>query len=331
MIALAEDSGLEVVRLRHMARGRGVYPGGDTHGFRELTAHLRSRRFDLVHTHSAKAGTLGRLAARRTNVPAIVHSFHGFPFHDFQPPVVRRALLATERRLARITDYFLTDGTMVAAEAVRLGLAAPERIRAIDVPVQDDIPAVTEPRRRYARDLLGIRTGRPWLAPPPGSPAEGAARHGAGHRSSPPARPVLVWLGDGDLRQDGAGGSPRRPGGQVSARGRAVDVPALLPGTRRLRDVEPVRGPALRSRRGDDLRDPGGRDGRQLRAGDRALRPHRPARPAPRSPPAGKRARLHARPPADAAPHGTSGTGTHRRAFSRMCMRATWTMRTAWR
>ncbi|HET7379041.1 MAG TPA: glycosyltransferase, partial [Gaiellales bacterium] len=134
LIVAAEEAGLEVIRLRHMARGRGLYPSTDTRGIRELLDHLRAGGFDVVHTHSAKAGAIGRLAARRAGARAIVHSFHGFPFHGFQTPVVRRSLLTAERGLARITDYFLADGTMIAAEAVRLRLAAPGTIRAIASP-----------------------------------------------------------------------------------------------------------------------------------------------------------------------------------------------------
>jgi glycosyltransferase involved in cell wall biosynthesis len=232
MIALAEDSGLEVVRLRHMSGGRGVYLGGDTHGLRELTAHLRSRRFDLVHTHSAKAGTLGRLAARWTSAPAIVHTFHGFPFHEFQPVVVRRGLLAAERRLARFTDYFLTAGTMVAAEAIRLGLAAPERIRTIDVPVQDDIPAATEARRRSARELMGV---------PHGATVVGTAARVTGQKAPLDMvkaiellrRPdvYMVWIGDGDLRAK-TERAVRRAGleHRFLILGERTDVPELLPG-----------------------------------------------------------------------------------------------------
>ena len=65
LIGAAEASGLQVVELRHMTRGRGVYPGADLQALRELTALLRAGRFDLVHTHSAKAGALGRIAAQR--------------------------------------------------------------------------------------------------------------------------------------------------------------------------------------------------------------------------------------------------------------------------
>ena len=64
LIEDAEAAGLEVVRLRSIATGRGLYPGADRHGYAELVGQLGRRRFDLVHTHSAKAGALGRLADR---------------------------------------------------------------------------------------------------------------------------------------------------------------------------------------------------------------------------------------------------------------------------
>jgi glycosyltransferase involved in cell wall biosynthesis len=230
LIDVAEDAGLEVVRLRHMARGRGVYPWTDAQGLRELAAHLRSGEFDLVHTHSSKAGALGRLAARRAGVPAVVHTFHGFPFHEFQPLAVRRSLLAAERRLSRITDYFLTAGTMVAADAVRLGLAAPERVRAIAVPVDAAIPPVTPARRVHARNQLGI---------PGGARVIGTAARLSGQKAPLDMvkavallRPDvhMVWIGDGELRAK-TERSLRRAGleGRFVLAGERSDVPTLLP------------------------------------------------------------------------------------------------------
>ena len=78
-----------------------------------------------MHTHTAKAGVLGRLAAHRAGVPRLVHTYHGFPFHEFQAAPRRQAYVQIERGLGRITDLALCVGTGVAVEAVRRRLISP--------------------------------------------------------------------------------------------------------------------------------------------------------------------------------------------------------------
>jgi glycosyltransferase involved in cell wall biosynthesis len=151
----AEDAGLEVVRLEKMGRGRRVYPWADVEAHRELAEHLRAGRFDIVHTHAGRAGMIGRIVAHRLGDCAIVHTLHGFPFNEAQSPLVRAPLRMVERRLGRLTDYFVTDGTFVASEAIRLKIAQPERVRAVISPV-DVVPPVCDASRASARSLLGL-------------------------------------------------------------------------------------------------------------------------------------------------------------------------------
>ena len=227
----AEDAGLEVIRLGHMATGRGIYPGTDGRAFRELASHLSRGQFDIVHTHSAKAGGIGRLAARRVGVPTIVHSFHGFPFHDFQSPLVRFGLRTVERRLARMTDYFLTDGTVVAAEAVRLGIAPPERIRAIASPV-DEIPPVSEATRRAARRLLGVPADANVVGTAGRLEGQKAPLDMVNALASIGRQDVYVaWAGDGSLRPKVERLIRRKGlGERFLLLGERNDVPTLLPG-----------------------------------------------------------------------------------------------------
>jgi glycosyltransferase involved in cell wall biosynthesis len=195
----AEAAGLEVVRLRHMAPD--LSPLEDVRGVAELSGHLAAGRFDVVHTHSAKAGATGRLAARRAGVPAVVHSLHGFPFHEFQSRARRRAYLEIERRLGAITDYFLTDGTVIAAEAVRLRIAPPERIRAIASPVDGALPRASAAARMRARRALGLPAGATVIGTaarldPQKAPLDMVRAIAALDRPGV----LLAWLGDGELR-----------------------------------------------------------------------------------------------------------------------------------
>jgi glycosyltransferase involved in cell wall biosynthesis len=131
-------------------------PRDDRTALRQLTRLCEAGGFDVVHTHSAKAGALGRLAAHRASVPLIVHTYHGFPFHEFQNPVRRAAYVAIERRLAKITDAVLAIGSGVATEALRRGLATPSTLRTIAPVVEAVTVLKTEKSRAAARAALGL-------------------------------------------------------------------------------------------------------------------------------------------------------------------------------
>ncbi|HCU92913.1 MAG TPA: glycosyltransferase family 1 protein, partial [Actinobacteria bacterium] len=133
LLAAAADSGLET--LVDPSLRAPIAPLSDARALRWLASLFRDRHFDVVHTHTAKAGALGRLAAHRSGVPRIVHTYHGFPFHEFQSVARREAYVSIERRLGRITDVALCVGTGVAVEALRRRLIAPERVRTIGVAV----------------------------------------------------------------------------------------------------------------------------------------------------------------------------------------------------
>jgi len=156
----AAASGIEVLvepLLREV-----IAPRSDAQALRRLETLFRERDFDLVHTHCAKAGAVGRMAARRAGVPWIVHTFHGFPFHEFQSKPRRQAYVSIERRLGRITDVALCVGAGVAAEAVRRELVAPDRIRTIGVSVDGpgrakaSMSAQLAEARGHARAALGL-------------------------------------------------------------------------------------------------------------------------------------------------------------------------------
>jgi glycosyltransferase involved in cell wall biosynthesis len=200
LLAEAEDAGFEVVRLAHMRPEINLRE--DVAAMQELLREFRDRRFDVVHTHSSKAGAIGRVAAHRAGIPAIVHTFHGFPFHDFQAWPLRATYVEIERRLGRITDQFLAVGGAVAAQAISLKIAPAERTRAIASAITADIPPTSPARRAAARRILGLpedalvvgTVGR--LAAQKAPQDMVAAFDAMGHRDA-----YCVWVGDGPLME----------------------------------------------------------------------------------------------------------------------------------
>lgn len=99
---------------------RPVHPWLDARACLALIRRFRNTRPDLVHTHSGKAGFLGRLAAKRAGVPLIVHTIHGPSFGPFQGAVANAAFRAAERLAGRVTTHFV----VVAHAMTRQYLAA---------------------------------------------------------------------------------------------------------------------------------------------------------------------------------------------------------------
>jgi glycosyltransferase involved in cell wall biosynthesis len=230
LLRRASEAGLRVISVPELVSP--VSPASDTRALRVLTGQLVSRRFDIVHTHSAKAGALGRLAAERAGTPMVVHTFHGFPFHEFQSKLRRRVYISAERYLSRRTDAFLAVGGAVAAEAVRRGIARPDRVRVIS-PAIESIACPGGPTvRARARRALGVpvgcrvvgTVGRMDYQKAPDSFVDAIALLG---------RPDVfaVWVGDGPMRRQVEKRAARRGlHGRFICTGHRDDVPELLNG-----------------------------------------------------------------------------------------------------
>ena len=93
---------------------RAIHPYHDLLAYLALRRHFRRTRPVLVHTHSGKAGILGRLAARHASVPVVVHTVHGPSFGPFQGRLANEVFTRAERVAGRVTDHFV-----VVAEAMR--------------------------------------------------------------------------------------------------------------------------------------------------------------------------------------------------------------------
>ncbi|MBI1321033.1 MAG: glycosyltransferase [Candidatus Hydrogenedens sp.] len=130
---------------------RNPAPLRDLMTLRRLEQRFRRGRYDIVHTHTSKAGWLGRIAAERAGVPIIVHTPHGNVFHGYFSPAVARAFVWMERYAARRTDAIieLTPGGIEEHLAEGIGQRSQYRVifSGIDTAPYDDAIAMREATR----------------------------------------------------------------------------------------------------------------------------------------------------------------------------------------
>lgn len=105
---------------------RRFTPFADLKALWALVRVMRRERFDIVHTHTPKAGLLGQLAAKLSGVPVVVNTLHGFYFHEGTKPVPRRFYIAMERIAALCSDAILSQNQEDMKTAVAERIAKPE-------------------------------------------------------------------------------------------------------------------------------------------------------------------------------------------------------------
>ncbi len=104
---------------------RAVRPLSDWRALRDLTRRLRELKPDIVHTHSGKAGVLGRMAARRAGVKVVIHTIHGPSFGPFQGAAANLVFRAAERHAGRLTTHFVTVANAMRDQYLAAGIGSP--------------------------------------------------------------------------------------------------------------------------------------------------------------------------------------------------------------
>jgi len=111
--------------------GRSINPFSDVVAFWKLYKLIKKGRYHIVHTHSSKAGVLGRLAAWLAGTPLIVHTLHSLVFHEYQPWIVNRTWRFIKKTCALVTDYYISVSEVIVEKAIAANIAETGRFRTI--------------------------------------------------------------------------------------------------------------------------------------------------------------------------------------------------------
>jgi glycosyltransferase involved in cell wall biosynthesis len=110
---------------------REVNPVADAKALFRLYRLIRTGRYHIVHTHSSKAGVLGRIAAKLAGTPIVVHTLHSLVFHDYQPWVVNRLWWSIKKACAPLTDHFISVSQVIQEKATAARIAPSEKFSTV--------------------------------------------------------------------------------------------------------------------------------------------------------------------------------------------------------
>ena len=129
LLQRARDKGIRTIVLPHLRREPS--PWHDFQAFRQILGYILSLQPDIVHTHSSKAGILGRFAACFARTPVVLHTIHGLPFHPYQSWWENKLYVLLEKAAARCSDGIVCVADAMRSQALNAGVGSPEQYQVI--------------------------------------------------------------------------------------------------------------------------------------------------------------------------------------------------------
>ncbi len=157
-----KDQGYKVIVIDKLRRA--INPYNDIISYFQIKKHLRQLQPDIVHTHSAKAGILGRFAGHilkgqwAEKLPAVVHTIHGLAFHPYQSQWLNKFYIAVEKSAAKRTDFFISVADAMTTQANAVGIGKPEQfVTAYSAIEENDfLEPISQERKKQFRQKYGI-------------------------------------------------------------------------------------------------------------------------------------------------------------------------------
>ena len=143
----------KIVEIPEMVRE--VSPVKDLKALRKLRDYFKKEKFDVVHTHSSKAGIIGRIAARQAGVPVVVHTVHGQAFHAYEKPWKKLLYITAERIAAKYCDKIYAVAQAMIDQCVDAKVAPREKYMVV-YSGMDTAAFANAGRNMELRQKLGI-------------------------------------------------------------------------------------------------------------------------------------------------------------------------------
>ncbi|MBN1973981.1 MAG: glycosyltransferase family 4 protein [Sedimentisphaerales bacterium] len=156
----AQNQGYKIIVVDKLKRA--INPLDDIPAYYEIKKILRQLQPDIVHTHSAKAGILGRLAAynlkSRISNLKIVHGIHGLAFHPYQSWYLNKFYIAVEKYAAQRTDFFISVADAMTNQALAAGIGKPEQYVTAYSAIEEDayLTPISDEQKKQFRQKYGI-------------------------------------------------------------------------------------------------------------------------------------------------------------------------------
>lgn len=122
---IQDNDDIHIIILKELTRN--INPIKDLIAFFKIFCYIRKNNYAIIHTHTAKAGFLGRLAAKCSGAPIIIHTLHGITFHEFLNPIIKNIYILLEKITGSFTQKLVTVGEDIKQKYCARNIATPEK------------------------------------------------------------------------------------------------------------------------------------------------------------------------------------------------------------